>query len=45
MYQEGLSVGAGLNLALGATGIHLDYAWQDYGVCEDLHRFALQLAY
>lgn len=45
MDVEGLNLGAGLRLPVGAVSIQLDYAWQDYSWWGSLHRFALQLAY
>ncbi len=46
LYEEnsinGLTLGGGINLVnRGGKGLRIDYAWSDWGVMQDAHRFSL----
>jgi hypothetical protein len=44
--EEGLTFGAGLRTALpGATRLHVDYAWADWGRLNSVHRFSLAILF
>jgi hypothetical protein len=44
-YPFGFSAGAGLQLPIGETTTHIDYAWTDAGVFGDNHLFTVSLAF
>ncbi len=43
--QQSFSAGAGINYGLGSTNLKVDYAYSDFGVFANVHRFTLGLAF
>ena len=44
--EEGLCFGGGLNYKVfGQTTLHLDYAWGDFGVLNDIQKFSLGMSF
>jgi hypothetical protein len=43
--EEGLTLGAGLSAKLSGLGFYLDYAYQDFGVLDNIQKFSIRLSF
>jgi hypothetical protein len=43
--EEGFTVGAGLSSKISALGFYLDYAYQDFGLLDNIQKFTVRLSF
>jgi hypothetical protein len=43
--EEGLSLGAGVNIPMGGARLVLDYAYHDFGVLNDIQKITIGLGF